>query len=490
MSNQTALARKTVTPFRGWVFGAAASAPMVVLVGGITGTYANSGVTALPLLFLIIGGVMGLLVVGYIAMARVVPHVAAFYAILARGLGPSWGVAGGMVASVFYNSLQISLYGLLGFELHTLIGGIWWVWAALAIAVVGVLGVRRIAVSTWVQALVLLASLLIILIFVVAGLLFADHGLSWDGFSVSKLMVPGLGGAVALTFAAFAGVETPASYGEEAVDENVVGSSVKAGTYWLAGIYGLAALAMGIAVGTHKVAAVAADPNGGLPFSVLQRIAGFLTPLSEFVLVLAILSSLLALHSVIARYTLGMASESVFPAWLARSNSRTQVDAPVGGSLVQTVTAVVVLAAFVVAGADPFATVFTWLSTLGALGLVTLMVASSVAALVYFNRPESLRAALGDEYRPGRWTSTVAPTLGSACGLFVLASIALTAGSQLHTPNGSLKPLLLPAVILAAAVVGLLRASWLRVNQREVYDNIGHGRPDEIDVPDQIHIRY
>ncbi|MBO4209413.1 APC family permease, partial [Micromonospora echinofusca] len=84
---QVALARRTVTPFGLWVFGAAASAPMVVLAGGIVATYATTGVVALPLTFVLVAAVVAVLAVGYAAMARQVGHAAAYYGILAAGLG-------------------------------------------------------------------------------------------------------------------------------------------------------------------------------------------------------------------------------------------------------------------------------------------------------------------------------------------------------------------------------------------------------------------
>ncbi len=120
---QVALARRTLTPVGLWVFGAAASAPMVVLAGGIVATYATTRVTALPLTFVLVAATVALLAVGYTAMARQVGHPAAYYGILAHGLGRGWGVAAGLVALVAYNAIQTSLYGLFGATLAAELGG-------------------------------------------------------------------------------------------------------------------------------------------------------------------------------------------------------------------------------------------------------------------------------------------------------------------------------------------------------------------------------
>ncbi|NGM15638.1 hypothetical protein O3597_04000 [Verrucosispora sp. WMMA2044] len=49
-------------------------------------------------------------------------------------------MAGGLVALLAYNAIQISLYGLLGATLAALLGGSWTVWAGIALATVSAYG--------------------------------------------------------------------------------------------------------------------------------------------------------------------------------------------------------------------------------------------------------------------------------------------------------------------------------------------------------------
>ena len=123
-----------------------------------------------PLGFLIVGVVVALLSVGYTAMSRKVPHAAAYYAVNARGLGRPMGVACGTIALLAYNTIQISLYGFLGFTLHDMFGVSWWVGALIVVALVGLLGVRRVVLSTGVLAVVLAVSAVMVVLFVVAAL--------------------------------------------------------------------------------------------------------------------------------------------------------------------------------------------------------------------------------------------------------------------------------------------------------------------------------
>jgi amino acid transporter len=479
---QTALARKTLGAGGMWVFGSASSAPMVVLVGGIVATYASTQVQSLPLVFLLIGGVVALLAVGYTAMSREVPHAAAYYAILARGLGRQMGVAGGIVALVAYNSIQISLYGLLGATLADLVGGTWWVWAFLALLLVAIFGVRAIALSTRLLATVLVLSFIVVLIFDTASLMDPGAGsIDWSGFAPAGLFVSGIGGAAALCVAALMGVEAPASFAEEANDDRAVTNSVFAGVLSLSIVYALSAWAMGIAVGPDQVAAVAGDPAGGLPFSVMEeRIGGFMTPAAQTILIFAIITSLLAFHNVIARYAFAMAREGVLPHGLARTTSGTRVSAPVGGSLLQSVIALVVVAVFALAGADPVLTLFTWLSTLGALGLLCLLIAASIAAMAYFARGVRVNA----------WTSVIAPLLGIVLGTVVLGAMVVNVDSLLGAEPGSLKPYLLPVIVSVAAIGGIVWASHLRRSRPEVYDGISQGRPDAHAVPDDVGVIF
>ncbi|MEU4645684.1 APC family permease [Micromonospora sp. NPDC023814] len=478
---QVALARRTLTPFGLWVIGAAASAPMVVLAGGIVATYATTKVTALPLTFVLVAGTVAVLAVGYTAMARQVRHPAAYYGILANGLGRGWGVAAGLVALVAYNAIQTSLYGLFGATIAAELGGTWWVWAGIALAVVGVLGLRAIVLSTRVLAAVLAVSLLVVTAFVLAGVgQPADGRLSWAGFDASGLAVSGLGGAVAFCVAAFMGIDAPGSFVEEAIDRRSVSRATTAGVVVLGGVYAVAAWAMGVAVGPGAVAEVAADPAGGLPFSVLERLGGGWVVLAELMLVFAIVTSMLAFHAVLARYVFAMAREGVLPVGLARGGSATRVSAPRGGSLAQTGVATVVVGAFAFSGADPVAAMFTWLSTLGAMGLLCLLLAASVAA---FRAPDSVRGP-----RPGVWEWRLAPALGVLGGLVVLALMLGNVSSLLGAAPRSLYPFLLPAILVATAVAGGVWAGILRRARPEVYAGIGRGTPTAHAVPDAINV--
>ncbi|MBO4210522.1 APC family permease, partial [Micromonospora echinofusca] len=272
----------------------------------------------------------------------------------------------------------------------------------------------------------------------------------------------------------------PGSFVEEAVDRGSVGRATIGGVLVLGGVYAVAAWAMGVAVGPESVAGVAADPAGGLPFAVLERLGVWWGVVGGLVLIAAVITSMLAFHAVVARYVFAMAREKVLPSGLAQAGGGVRVRAPRGGSLAQTGVAVLVVGAFAVGGADPVATVFTWLSTLGAMGLLCLLVAASVAAL---RAPASVRGP-----RAGVWRWRLAPVLGVLGGLVVLAVMVGNVGSLLGAVPGSWYPFLLPLILATTAVVGGMWAVILRRSRPEVYAGIGRGTPKTHAVPDPMDI--
>src|SRR5262245_15629522 len=91
-----------------WVMGVAASAPAVVLVGGVTTMYAATGLLGIPVAFVVLA--VGLVPVtgAVMAAARHMGHAATVYAVLAHGFGGVVGVAGGTVAVAAYIAIGCS----------------------------------------------------------------------------------------------------------------------------------------------------------------------------------------------------------------------------------------------------------------------------------------------------------------------------------------------------------------------------------------------
>src|SRR5204863_7721098 len=114
-------------------FVMSAATPLTVVAGVVTTGFAVTGLIGIPLAFIVIGAVLGVFSVGYVAMARHVVNAGAFYAYISQGLSRPLGVGCSWVALIAYNSLQVGLYGLIGAAAQPLLASWfhidvkWWV---------------------------------------------------------------------------------------------------------------------------------------------------------------------------------------------------------------------------------------------------------------------------------------------------------------------------------------------------------------------------
>lgn len=474
VTHQSGLARRRLGTVSLIAFTVSASAPMTVLAGKMVTGFAVTGSVGLPLVFPILALALGLFAVGYAAMSRYVSNVGAFYAYLARGLGRTWGVAGSFVALVAYNTIQIGLYGLFGAvvqplakdKLHLYLP--WWGWTLIALVVVSVLGILRIDLNARVLTVILIMEIAAVLLFDIGAFSSPAGGeVSTAGLAPSNLFdMTTLGGVFAFGIAAFVGFESAAVYTEEVRDPR---RTVARATYAALGItgvlYTISAWALEVGFGTDTV--VDSTRNNG-PRAVLALIGHhsgiFLADLAAILFVTSVFAALLSFHNGVARYLFALGRERVLPQALARTGTRS--GAPVYGSLVQSLVALLVIAIFVGAGEDPVIALFAWLSYSAAVGVLLLMVGTSVAVIGFFHGrdvPETL------------WQRVVAPLLGA----FVLAVITgvtmYNSDSVLGTAKASSLAWILPGIPVAAAVVGLAWGTVLRSRRPEVYHGIGCG---------------
>ena len=289
-------------------------------------------------------------------MSRDLPHAASFDAFLARGLGPSAGVAGAAVSLLSYNVVQVSLYGLLGA-----------VAAVSSVACrgfgrsprgwpIGLLGVLHIGVNTrLLTAVLVLQSAVDPCSWTSPGPRpLADGHLDLGPLMPTNLMSGALGGVLAFTVSAFIGFETVAVYREEAASHRAVKVACYGTIGFLAVFYALSSWALASAVGPSKIVDVARDPSANLPFSILgENFGPLMETIGQALLITGLFAALLSFHSVVARYVYALAREGVLPANLGTLGGA-HGGVPIAGSIAQTSTAAAIgIAIFAVAGADP-----------------------------------------------------------------------------------------------------------------------------------------
>lgn len=245
----------------------AASAPLMVVAGVMPTTFGVMGIVGQPLLFVILGAVLALFSVGYAEMSRHVHNAGAFYAYIARGLGPTAGAAASLVALVAYSAMQVGVFGILGFEISGLFATYldielaWWIPALLAVAATGALGWLKIDLNAKVLGVLLLVECLLVVVFDIAAISKpAAEGLSLHAFNPETLGGAGFGTALCFCIAAFVGFEQSPVYAEETSKPHIVVSRVMfLAVGFVALFFAVSAWALTVATGPSEVVKAAGE---------------------------------------------------------------------------------------------------------------------------------------------------------------------------------------------------------------------------------------
>lgn len=456
----------------------AASAPLTVVAGGVPSNFAVTGLVGIPLSFVVLGIILILFAIGYAAMSRHVHNAGAFFAYISKGLGKPAGMGAAMTALVAYNAMQIGIAGMFGFVfssfLDTLFGisWSWWICALIAWVIVGIMGVLRVDFSAKVLGIIVGAEFLVVIVFDIIGLAHSPEGITGDGLAFDQLFAPGVGAALAFSIAAFMGFESGAIYNEEVKDpRRTAGRATVIAVSIIAVFYAFSAWAMVVGEGASKVIGRSQEFGPDLMFVFLGEHAPvWFVDLGNLLFLTSLLAALVAFHNIVARYVFALGRDRVLSSSLARTSRRT--GAPVAGSLTQSGLALVIILVFAVVGSGsddplfPVVTLFTWLTNMGAFGLVLLM-ALTALAVVGFLRTKSGEYSL--------WTRAIAPGL-SATGLLVLfVAIVINFNVLIGAEGTTVLSWLLPAIVLVPGLIGTIWAIVLRSSSPNLYAGIGSG---------------
>ena len=450
------------------VFTAMAALAPLTLVVAVMPLHFLVGGAAVPGAYLVAAAVMGLFAVALTTITRYVRNTGAFYAIITRGLGKQVGSAAALLAIVAYNALQISTYGALGLyagdSAARLLGidAPWWLWAAVALIAVAVLGVRGITASAKVLTVVLTCELVVLLVLAAAVLVRGDTDLLPAGsFSPSTVLDPGQGAMYGLIFGAFMGFESTVIYSEETVGG---ARTMRRATYAVVAVigvfYAFMAYVVVAAYGADGIAGAASeDPSGLILVLFEQNLPAWFGEVVSVLLLLSAFAALLSLHNASNRYAYALGRERLIPAAFGRIHPSTK--SPWVAGLAQSALAAVVLVLCVALDVDPYLGLLLWGSALGFLGIIGLWALCALATAAYMrrNHPEA-----------GIWRTLVAPLLAAAALATVFVIVVMH--FDLFSGGTASVNITLFAVAGIAVVGGLIRALYLRSRSPEVYGRL------------------
>lgn len=456
----------------------AASAPLTVIAGGVPTSFAVTGSLGVPFGYIVLASILIVFAVGYGAMSRFVRNAGAFYAYIAQGIARWAGIGASLTALVAYNAMQIGIFAMFGFTISDWLGTRfeivtpWWAWVLAGIVVVGIMGVQRVDFSARVIVVLVILEFLVVIVFDVIALSVAPEGVSAAPLTPGAFLGPGMGAVLVFGVAAFMGFESAAIYADDARQpERTIPRATYASVAIIGAFYALGSWSMTVGIGPGSVVEQSRELGPALLFAFLGEHAGVvLADLVQLLFITSLFAALQSFHNAVARYFFTLGREGVLPGWLG--SLRRHHHAPWAGSLTQTVIALAVTAAFAVAGAGvadplfPVLTMFTWLTNMGAAGLVFLMMIVAIAVIGFFR---------GDARGVGAWPRLAAPALA-----VVLLGVLLTlvmANFNVLLGEGSPQQLawVLPGLLVLPGIGGAIWGIVLKRRDPARYERIGHG---------------
>lgn len=450
-------------------FVVAAAAPLTAVVGASPAAFAFGNGAGVPGVFLIAGVIYTLFGAAFTAMSRHCGSAGGFYGYIARGLGKPASVAGAFVAVAAYSAIQIAIYALFGLVAGQRLASLgvalpWWGISFGAIAVAHSCGRRGIEFSGIVLGVLMTLEVLILLVLDVAILLRADlpEGISLAGFSPNVLLGPGLGTALVFVVASYVGFEATTIFSEEAKNAE---RTVPRATYYAVALitllYAFSTWSMTLEHGPGQIKAAAAANTADLYFIAAQnRLGDAATLTMELLLLTSLFASILAFHNTITRYLFALGRDRLLPSSLARVAAGS--GAPATAGLCQSVSAVVLVVAFGLMGADPYTIVFSWLSAFATIGILAVQLMVAIAAWRFFRE---------DSRGVGLFRRAVAPLL-SGLGLMV-ALVLVCLNLQLLSGSESTAIQAFPFIVAAIGFAGALTAISMRRRRPDAYARLG-----------------
>lgn len=452
-------------------FVLSAQAPLTGIVGAAPLAAALGNGAGAPGAYLVVGIVIVIFAVGFVAMSRKVQANGAFYAYITAAFGRRTGTGAAWLALLAYSTVQAAMYGLYGAAFSGLLASAgvtvpWWLLAVATMAGVQVLGSKNIELGARVLAFLVGLEVAILLLFGFTVLLKGGgpEGLNMAAsFSPEAIATGAPGVAIMFAVASMFGFESTAIYSGEAKDPH---RTVARATYLSVGIIAvffafITWMLVSFYGPSHVIdAAGAALESGDATSFVIGPLVELFGPwagvTAGILLVTSLLAGVIAFHNGINRYLHSLALRGSLPAVLARTNKHS---APASAAWAQTAVAVLLVAPFAVLGMDPVLTLFSWFSGLAVAALLVLYMLCSLAVVAFFRR----------ERVPGQlWQTLIAPAVASLLLAWVLylvvSNFTALIGGSAETAAGLLVAvpvMFLSGVLAEMAVEKRGRASGL-----------------------------
>lgn len=425
---------------------AGGSTPLAFLLGGIA---------CLALAFVVIGFTRRMAAAGYA------------YTYASRSLGKSAGfMAGWLYAFGLICFVPMTMAGVayLAVDLLKLDAGWWFPIFLVGMALLVVLSIIRIKVTTKFQLVVgVLTVALIVVVDLVVTAKGGAHGNSLQPFTFAHTNKGGFSGVfygIILGITSYIGFETAADFGEETANpRRYIPIAVIAATLFAVVFYLWTTYSITITYGVRNGVKMGADPTA-LKTAATTFVGAWMGTLVEIGGLLAAFIVCVACATAGARTLFAMGREGVLPAAFGRTSDRfeTPVNATVAVAVVATLMALLI--GYPLSSGEfgqPFSNYYFWATT-GTLVIIVVYIMLCLGGIVFFWRTRDTR----------KWN----PVLHVAVPLIGAIVFAAALYGSIHpTPISILK--WTPYVALAWLLLGAGVLVWLRMRRPESVDRIG-----------------
>lgn len=375
-------------------FVIAAAAPMAAFVGASPVLFSIVG-GATPLVYVIAAILVALFAVGYLKMSQSIVNAGGFVAYISKGLGNKIAAGAAGIAIFTYVTLQVGLfaqYGVFAQQLVKTLTGLDWpplVWIVITLALVTVLTIVGVDTSLRVLGVLIALEVLVILVLLIGFVVNNGIGVfSFSSITVENLFGPGFGIALLFAFLCFTTFEATVVFGEEARNpRRTIPRALYLVIAFVAVFYFLATWGTQGVVGAENIQQVATDNPAGFIFDLAtQNVGQWLNVAMQVLVVTSFIAMNLGVFNMFARYLFALGRSGVLPKGLAKTNKK---GSPSVASFVNAILLLVILAAFLLSGADAWTVVFFWFSALGTVGFITILLVTSISIFVFFVKTKS-----------------------------------------------------------------------------------------------------
>lgn len=465
----------------------ATAAPITAMTGNLPIIVGQGNGAGAPAAYVFATLVLTVFSVGYVAMARHITAAGAFYGYISHGLGRVAGMASGLLAVLAYIVFEASIIGFFAYSLRGLVAAqlgleLAWGWYAL-------FGLVAIALMAWfdlhLTARVLGVALVLeitVLSAVSLAVLFTGGGP--DGL-VGEALDPlnafrGVGGAGAaaaglglfFAFWSWVGFESTAMYGEESRDpKRVVPRATLISVVGVGLFYVFVSWMIVSGNGVQHAVDVA---NGLVPgkdgnslfFDPLgAHLGAWAVKVFQWLVVTGSFACAMAFHQCAARYLYAIGREGFIHPALGRTHPRH--GSPYVASLVQSVIAVLLVVAFLLAGMDPYVHLYTLLALLGTMAILIVQTLCSFAVVGYFH-------VQGRHPETRHWFRTlVAPLIGGVAMAGVVVLLAINKDTAAGAAADTLLFRLIPYLVIGTFLGGIGLALYMKNRRPDRYARMG-----------------